>query len=242
MMPEKKTKQKITRRKAGLVITPPPPRPVQADHPASFIFREAVEAERAAAGKIQDGVEEKPGSSPGPELVSTPQEPTFPREVLRRSHEESVKVSARRPQVAVLPLASDKPTAPESVKHVETTRSENDTPPTGNLTWEEFERTFKKRLSKSQLRVCQVLFEATYAQGVETCLMRTQDLMQKSQVMGRTMYYALSELESAGFILRGPIYNTPTKRGQLISFYPTPRIKRLEVEAARQFHYHDESD
>jgi len=129
-----------------------------------------------------------------------------------------------------------------SVKRVETTRPANETQPTGDLTWEEFKRTFKKRLSKSQLKICQVLFEATYAQGVETCLMRTRDLMDRSQVMGRTMYYALNELENAGFIVRGPIYNTPTKRGQMISFYPTPRIKRLEVEPTRQFHYHDESD
>jgi hypothetical protein len=215
---------------------------VQADHPASFIFREAVEAERAAASKSQGGVEEKPISPPGPELVSPPQEQTIPHEVLRGSNEEEAAAPARRPQVAALPVAPDKPVAPVSVKRVETTRSANETQPTADLTWEEFERTFKKRLSKSQLRICQVLFEATYAQGVETCLMRTHDLMERSQVMGRTMYYALNELENAGFIVRGPIYNTPTKRGQMISFYPTPRIKRLEVAATRKFHYHDESD
>jgi hypothetical protein len=262
MMAEKKPKPKITRRKAGLVITPPPPRPVQADHPASFIFREAIEAQRAAAIKKQDQIEGEPAktldspmtpqsqqpatlhhllgneAAPAPASISNLHDITEASSVIRDSSAEA-KSSALNPRVRALPRVTEKPAASKPVKRVEIVRPSNNAQLSGNLTWEEFEHTFKKRLSKSQLKICHVLFEKTYAQGLETCLIRTRDLMEMSQVVGRTMYYALSALENAGFIVRGPVYNTPTKRGQVISFYPTPRVKRMEDDAARHFHYYD---
>src|SRR5205085_9425843 len=49
MVREKRAKTKIKRRSAGLVITPPVPRPVASDHPARLLFRDAIESAKASS-------------------------------------------------------------------------------------------------------------------------------------------------------------------------------------------------
>ena len=48
MAREKRAKTKIKRRSAGLVITPPAPRPVASDHPARLLFKDAIESAKAS--------------------------------------------------------------------------------------------------------------------------------------------------------------------------------------------------
>src|SRR5205085_5885240 len=49
MVREKGAKTKIKRRSAGLVITPPVPRPVASDHPARLLFKDAIESAKASS-------------------------------------------------------------------------------------------------------------------------------------------------------------------------------------------------
>jgi hypothetical protein len=255
-------KAKITRRKPGLVITPPAARPVQNDHPARLIFQEVLAAERAAAIRddihagedlgtplndqpdpnLEAAVTHSSKSSEAEEIAASPSD-----NVVRAS---TLDVSDRQPGPAKASMAvvaashvtmSSLPGRGDSGEldgRLGVTERADFSPTIEVLSWDEFERTFKKRLSKSQLKVCRVLYEKTYALGLESCLIRTRDLMEMSKVRGRTMYYALSELESAGFISRGVIYNTPTKRGQVISFYPNPKLSRMGD--GRRFHYYDQ--
>lgn len=264
MSAKKPGKMKIARRKPGLVITPPSARPVQDNHPARLIFQEAIAAEKAAMD--QDGAHsgsdlgalltvqmdtdpqaaithhsdtpeaEVRAAAPGDNLSRTP-EGDAPGRELTPAEAAGAGGAAEPVRVMSLLRLGD---AGEHVGHLDISEGAGHSSGTEEVSWDDFERTFKKRLSKSQLKICRVLFEKTYALGVESCLIRTRDLMELSQVMGRTIYYALNELESAGFIARGMIYNTPTKRGQVISFYPTPKIRRGEGE--RSFHYHDQVD
>jgi hypothetical protein len=268
-----KPKEKITRRKPGLVIKPPPIRPVGDDHPARLIFKEALAAERAAESN-QSGGEARPAPDTKPvhlqELVSAKEplhdisvdvEPSSDTEAFSVTEElvseaeiidkrevietgEAVKNQLSPLDVALKPALvtpiSQHINESEESKRSDFSAREDTAPNQIQITWEEFEASFKKRVSKSQLKICKVLFDKTYALGLESCLVRTRDLMEMSGVKGRTMYYALSELENAGFIKRGVVYNTPTKKGQVVSFYPTPQLKRSESE--RSFHYYDPAE
>lgn len=49
----KSKKPKIKKRTAGLVINPPPPRPLDADHPSAQLFRAAKEAQSQISGQIE---------------------------------------------------------------------------------------------------------------------------------------------------------------------------------------------
>lgn len=264
MSAKKPRKTKIARRKPGLVITPPTARPVQDNHPAKLIFQEAIAAERAAMDHDDAYSESDLGapltvrSNPNPHSAITHHSESLEAEGGIVPLGESV---SRAPTLDVADSeltpteVSDLEVAAEPARVVSLLRPDNASEHDGHLSilggtepsssikelsWDDFERTFKKRLSKSQLKICRVLFEKTYALSLESCLIRTRDLMELSQVKGRTVYYALNELESAGFIARGMIYNTPTKKGQIISFYPNPKIRRGEGE--RGFHYHDQID
>jgi hypothetical protein len=261
MSAKKPGKTKIARRKPGLVITPPMARPVQDNHPARLIFQEAIAAERAASDHddahsgsdlgapltvqtdpnlhvaISDSLEAEEGTAPLGDSLSRAPTVDVTERALTPAEAPGARRAAEPAKVMSLLRPGD---ASEHDVHLGISGAAGHSSGIGELSWDDFERTFKKRLSKSQLKICRVLFEKTYALGVESCLIRTRDLMELSQVMGRTIYYALNELENAGFIARGMIYNTPTKRGQVISFYPNPKIRRGEGE--RSFHYHDQVD
>lgn len=105
------------------------------------------------------------------------------------------------------------------------------------LTFEDFERAFKKLLSKADLKVCKIIFAQTYAVGKLKCIVRIDDLVAQVKTSKRHLFRVLSELENSGFIERGGIYNTPTVKGIEITFHPVPRIKKHEI--IRQFHYYD---
>jgi hypothetical protein len=123
--------------------------------------------------------------------------------------------------------------------------TENESRPYGpeadrKISFEEFEQSFRKRLSKAQLRICKVLFERTYSLGASNCLIRVTDLMEQAQVKRRNLFLSLNELEKAGFVERGAVYNTPTRKGMEISFYPVPHIRRMP--GLRTYHYFDDAD
>lgn len=114
----------------------------------------------------------------------------------------------------------------------------DDTSNIEELTFEDFERAFKKLLSKADLKLCRIIFAQTYAVGKSKCIVRIDDLVSQINTSKRHLFRVLSELENSGFIERGGIFNTPTIKGIEITFYPVPRIKKHET--IRRFHYHDE--
>ncbi|HYO62528.1 MAG TPA: hypothetical protein VER08_02615 [Pyrinomonadaceae bacterium] len=80
-MPPKQDKKKVPRRSAGLVITPPAPRPVE-DNPAAQLFREAKEAERAAMASTSAPLLPPPTTSyhqPPPSTQNSPELPVAPQ-------------------------------------------------------------------------------------------------------------------------------------------------------------------
>lgn len=267
MMTDKKRKIKINRRPAGLVITPPRPRPIEDNHPARLLFREAIENEKASlappvATSTSEisllNVESEVEASITDSDAATFQEPTLRifkdlgvASTLEEIHNEesprAVEDSAGR-ITPELSHSSDSVPFPSEPKdffrivndHSVLTESESrsfEPDADRKISFEEFEQSFRKRLSKAQLRICKVLFERTYNLGASNCLIRVTDLMEQAQVKRRNLFLSLNELEKAGFVERGAVYNTPTKKGMEISFYPVPHIRRMP--ALRTYHYFD---
>jgi hypothetical protein len=266
----KKEKIRVKRRPAGLVITPPKPRPVDQDHPARLLLRDAIESAKASiedplqpANTNQDSVTT---NGLDVEFSATPIAPIHSEEPLRifqdlrgATHKEELhhtqapsKLSTQHIESGVAKEIAGLP-FPDSYKeasHTENSQHQliqtipqpgkEDGSLDANFGFDDFENSFRKRLSKGQLRVCKVIFERTYAIGATTCLIRVTDLMEQAQVKRRNLFLSLNELEKAGFIERGAVYNTPTKKGMEISFYPVPQIKK--TPALRAFHYFDEEE
>lgn len=244
MKVSKKEKVNIARRRPGLVITPPKPKPIEANHPARLLLRDAIEVAKANAEPL-----------PYPHLGPASYEAE--RSDVQSAESSLQKDDANESQIHYEAAASeDSPDVARFPSRGESTadipfdshqyesfltiaRSQHEEFSAGsNITFEDFENSFRKRLSKSQLRICKVLFRMTYAIGATSCLIRVNDLMEQAQVKRRNLFLSLKELEKAGFIERGDIYNTPTKRGMKISFYPAPRIRK--TPALRTFHYIDD--
>ena len=266
----KKEKIRAKRRAAGLVITPPKPRPVEENHPARVMLRDAIESARARseglslAGDSQQDLIETDSLGEGPSVA--PVATIYPVEPLRifqdlrdvtskEGHpqaQDSSELSSKTKQSDLFTETTGLPfpIGTEDLSHLERTKLKVtptiEQPPEAEatldagLSFEDFENSFRKRLSKGQLRVCKVIFERTYAVGSTTCLIRVNDIMEQAQVKRRNLFLSLNELEKAGFIERGAVYNTPTKRGMEIRFYPVPHLRRSP--AIRTFHYFDKED
>src|SRR5215213_1655325 len=79
MVREKRAKTKIKRRSPGLVITPPVPRPVESDHPARLLFKDAIESAKASPETdLADNQSASAAEATEPVAVATPAPKTTP--------------------------------------------------------------------------------------------------------------------------------------------------------------------
>jgi DNA-binding MarR family transcriptional regulator len=218
----KRVKTKIKRRSAGLVIAPPAPRPVNSDHPAKLLFRDAIEsakqsteqnlAHREPDAGIKDSLESAGATTIASEAKLAP-EPLQIFKELKDQTEAPVEVKPQPPAVKL------------------------ERPPKRSAAFEEHFGQWRPFLTEGQMCVLEALYEMTHAKGSDTCMSSMPKLAAASGVSERQTYNVVKELERHGFIERPETFNTPTKKGTIFRLHLTRRS--LLTVPDRQYHYED---
>jgi hypothetical protein len=227
MVREKRAKTKIKRRSPGLVITPPAPRPVESDHPARLLFKDAIESakgfpETDLAEDQSAGASE--ATEPTSAISSAPK--TNPAgEAARAEPLQIFKELKNQPDALLL---DEPPPAPKV--EPEHRREYSDA----------FEGIFgqwRPFLSEAQMYILEALYNMTHAVGTDRCLTSMPKLAAAAGVSERQTYNVVKELEKHGFIERPEIFNTPTKKGTIFRLNLTRQITPSGVN--RRYHYGD---
>lgn len=221
MVREKRAKTKIKRRSAGLVITPPVPRPVASDHPARLLFKDAIASAKSSS-----------------ELDLAENEHT------QRISENAESIGAAAPLVAAKPTSEplqifkelkSQTEAPREVRpppRVETAR-----PRERSVAFEEHFGQWRPFLSEGQMCILEALYDMTHAKGTDSCMSSMPKLAAAAGVSERQTYNVVKELEKHGFIERPETFNTPTKKGTIFKLNLTRRATLTVPD--RQYHYED---
>jgi hypothetical protein len=227
MVREKRAKTKIKRRSPGLVITPPVPRPVESDHPARLLFKDAIES--AKASPETDLIENQSAlaaEATEPVTVATPAPKTTPAvETARAEPLQIFKELKSQPEA----LRLDEQ-APAPKVETERRREHSDA----------FEGIFgqwRPFLSEGQMYILEALYNMTHATGTDRCLTSMPKLAAAAGVSERQTYNVVKELEKHGFIERPETFNTPTKKGTIFRLNLTRQI--TPSGANRRYHYGD---
>jgi DNA-binding MarR family transcriptional regulator len=225
MAREKRAKTKIKRRSAGLVITPPMPRPVASDHPARLLFKDAIASAKAASDL--NLAENKLAAE------------------LRDNSESEAVMVAEVKRAPVAPPAEPLQIFKELKGHVEAPREEIlpqpsiklDHPRERSSAFEEHFSVWRPFLTEGQMCILEALYDMTHAKGTDTCMSSMPKLAAASGVSERQTYNVVKELEKHGFIERPETFNTPTKKGTIFRLHLTRRS--LLMVPDRQYHYED---
>lgn len=232
MTNEKRQKPKIKRRSPGLVITPPTPRPVGADHPARLLFREAIESskEPAAAPEASDVREVVEHSSQSDKAaVPPPQAQVEPLQIFKELREASTAPDEPGDATAreATTVAEVIPRRAEGTKELRT------------LDAGAFEAHFgqwRPFLSEAQMCVLEALYNMTHAKGDTECLTSMPKLAAAAGISERQTYNVVKELERNGFIERPETFNTPTKKGTVFRLLLS---RRTTPGPERRYHFGD---
>lgn len=227
MAREKRVKTKIKRRSAGLVITPPAPRPVASDHPARLLFKDAIASAKAStdAGLVEkesasEIVKSLDSASVAPTVVEVkPTIETSRAEPLQIFKELKGQTEAPREQRPLPP-------------RVETAR-----PRERSAAFEEHFGVWRPFLTEGQMCVLEALYNMTHAKGTDSCMSSMPKLSAASGVSERQTYNVVKELEKHGFIERPETFNTPTKKGTIFRLHLTRRATTAVPD--RHYHYED---
>jgi hypothetical protein len=223
MTREKRAKTKIKRRSAGLVITPPAPRPVASDHPARLLFKDAIESAKAStevgltgkeAGAVSKSVAPKEVPAPPVAEEKPAAEPLQIFKELKGQAEPAREVSPLPPPRV----------APERLRE-------------RSLAFEQLFGQWRPFLTEGQMCVLEALYAMTHAKGTDTCMSSMPKLSAASGVSERQTYNVVKELERHGFIERPETFNTPTKKGTIFRLHLTRRATLTVPD--RQYHFED---
>jgi hypothetical protein len=99
-------------------------------------------------------------------------------------------------------------------------------PSTSNPSFQAFVDRWKHGLRRGQLKMCEVLFNKTYAVGLTECETSFSVLMREAGLSRRQSFQIISELEKMGFVerLATPKHSTRKGTGSLIRFHITPKV------------------
>jgi hypothetical protein len=225
MVSEKRAKTKIKRRSAGLVITPPTPRPVASDHPARLLFKDAIASAKASSdlhlseNESRAEIRNKPESEAAIVGEVTPASETARVEPLQIFKELKGQVEAPREEnLSALPVKQERPRARSAA-------------------FEDHFGQWRPFLTEGQMCVLEALYDMTHAKGIDSCMSSMPKLAAASGVSERQTYNVVKELERHGFIERPETFNTPTKKGTIFRLHLTRRS--LLTVPDRQYHYED---
>lgn len=227
MVREKRAKTKIKRRSPGLVITPPAPRPVESDHPARLLFKDAIESAKASSETdLTEGKSLSTAEATEPIAATTSAPKTNPTgEAARHEPLQIFKELKNQPEA----LRQEEPASVPKVEQ-ERRREHSDA----------FEGIFgqwRPFLSEAQMFILEALYNMTHAVGTDRCLTSMPKLAAASGVSERQTYNVVKELEKHGFIERPETFNTPTKKGTIFRLNLTRQTS--PTGANRHYHYGD---
>jgi len=233
MTNEKRQKPKIKRRSPGLVITPPAPRPVGADHPARLLFREAIESSKELAAEPEASdvreVVEPFSQSDEAAAVPPPQAQVEPLQIFKELREASTATD--EPGDATVREAA---TVAEVIPHRAEGTKEIRTPDVG--AFEAHFGQWRPFLSEAQMCVLEALYNMTHAKGNSECLTSMPKLAAAAGISERQTYNVVKELERNGFIERPETFNTPTKKGTVFRLLLS---RRTTPGPERRYHFGD---
>ncbi len=222
MAREKPAKAKIKRRSAGLVITPPAPRPVEADHPARLLFREAIEYAKAVAESEREENKPVAKAKPSESQLQARTESKTAGEVIPRTA-EPLQIFKELKEAPTPQWEAQTPVAALRRDHIDA--------------FEEHFGQWKQFLSEGEICVLQALFNMTHAIGKDHCLTSMPKVATAAGISERQTYNVVKELEKHGFIERPETFNTPTKKGTIFRLYLT-RLTSPST-ADRLYHFGD---
>ena len=223
MATEKRAKTKIKRRSAGLVITPPAPRPVASDHPARLLFKDAIESAKASN---EVGLTEK---EPAAEAAASPEPVAAPVPVVE------AKAAAEPLQIFKELKGQTEPA--KEVSPPPPTRVGPERQRERSVAFEELFGQWRPFLTEGQMCVLEALYAMTHALGTDSCMSSMPKLATAAGVSERQTYNVVKELERHGFIERPETFNTPTKKGTIFRLHLTRRATLTVPD--RQYHFED---
>jgi hypothetical protein len=227
MVRDKQAKAKIKRRSAGLVITPPTPRPVASDHPARLLFKDAIASAKASTEADLAEKELAREVIESPEPVDVAAAVTAVRPVIETPRAEPLRIFKElKSQTGV--QREERPPPPE----VKTARLRE-----RSAAFEEHFAVWRPFLTEGQMCVLEALYDMTHAKGTDSCMSSMPKLSAAAGVSERQTYNVVKELERHGFIERPETFNTPTKKGTIFRLH---LIRRASADVPdRHYHYED---
>jgi hypothetical protein len=226
MARDKQAKTKIKRRSAGLVITPPAPRPVASDHPARLLFKDAIASAKASTDA--DLGEEEAAS----EIIGNPETASVAATVAE------VKPTIENPRAEPLQIFKELKSQTEATREERLLPQQVETERQGERSaFEEHFDVWQPFLTEGQMCVLKALYDMTHAKGTDSCMSSMPKLSAASGVSERQTYNVVKELERYGFIERPETFNTPTKKGTIFRLHLTRRD--LAAVPDRYYHYED---
>jgi hypothetical protein len=216
MSQPKREKVKIKRRAAGLVITPPSPRPVKADDPSRMLFKDAIASAKSSS------IEENRTNTKVKSIGSLEKE-TAPLAVVKEI--ETLQVFREIKESKGASRRSE-----ESAQHIE-----NDQESTG--VFDDYFGQWRPYLPQAQVCVLEALFNMSHALEMNECLTSMPKLAAAAGISERQTYNVVKELEKNGFLERSETFNTPTKKGTIFRLFLT-RQKATDL-ANRRYHFSD---
>lgn len=221
MVREKRAKTKIKRRSAGLVITPPVPRPVASDHPARLLFKDAIASAKASS-----------------ELDLNEDQPTATIRENPESAATAATVVEVKPTSEPLQIFNDLKGQIEAPREERLPpRVEMAHPRERSVAFEEHFGQWRPFLSEGQICILEALYDMTHAKGTDNCMSSMPKLAAAAGVSERQTYNVVKELEKHGFIERPETFNTPTKKGTIFRLHLTRRATLTVPD--RHYHYED---
>ena len=222
MAGDRRVKTKIKRRSAGLVITPPQPRRVEADHPAKLLFREAIESAKVApGGAVKEGELVGEITSDSPISLTTAAEANT---IIEKSNPLQIFKELKG-------RTSAKERAPTPVVDEQSHLAQL------NNSFEGHFEQWRPFLSEAQMCLLEALFKMTHALGGDHCLTSMPKLAAAAGISERQTYNVVKELEKHGFIERPETFNTPTKKGTIFRLHLTRQAPHSN--ANRRYHFGD---
>lgn len=191
--------------------------------------------------ETQPAREESAAHSQEPDQAAPPPaaaQQSAPTPVMLRPRPHGERAEVRRLDEA---RAESKTRAQDTTSTGEGKSAPSDAPP-APLTFEQFEARWGFVLRSGgragKLRICQILYENTYAAGRETFFTSYDKLARLAGLEKKQCAINIKQLEGLGFVERLNIYNTATRQGTEFKLH----LEQLAPDARKspRHHYYDE--
>lgn len=145
------------------------------------------------------------------------------------------KPEVKEPRVArTAPNAQDRSVVPRSEDAVAASPTTATAERQDHISFKEFAARWRGLLTfgvhTGKLRICEVLYNNTYAMNRDTCFTSLDKLSKDARLDKRTCHINILQLEKIGFIERLAVFNTATKKGTTFKLHLSP----LEAEAIKR--------